>query len=916
MIFIIVSALRGTQQALLLFILPLLLDQLIVTATGITITCPDQCWDGKNCHLYICQPCPFSCPPQNYSGTSSNANGNTNAASNQSQNAYNDDDYDASNTKFPVELLPPQCKTINTETCAANSCLYKTDCNKPKCKFCFYCNSNTKSKSKSKSSTSQCQLQITFRDYTEQIFSKTTPTYFNRFKHSGKPYFHDGPPLFFHHDGDYKLDYFNSMHGHPLFTNQDLTNRMELAIGEGTFSNDDNLYNIHNDTTLQSNTTGTHLSSNENDDGYNLRQISNQIIIQESKQKMRQLDLHGSVIADLDQDGFLDLYISNGGNGGYIESDFKYQEAYDNLLFWGEPSTTMFDTHTGKPMTTFRGGRQAAIDANVNMRRGRGRFVYLLDVNHDGLLDLFVSQDRSISNYLSPGYLLINEGNRKWKKDENMQEYARTLMLTDANGDGFADEIVINRSFCFPQRNGPAIDPDYPNLGTFTDNVKSFCSTRPVGTTAIYKFNVELGKMQEISKPFINFWAMKEMQPLCCPHTSYDGSNDCNAIGMASADFDADDLADHILLYKYKMEFYFSSDRNNDMIEPSVGNPNAMGLKITFPNYCGAATALSVVDFDNDGKEEIFITCENAGTFLLYTRDDSLPFESPSYRSSWSLSNGCNDHKSLGDINNRFLASPSLSDLNELCNGAIDSKWRIVKKICLEYNQNKGKTIPAKTTGISIVDLNNDGFYDLAISSTFGYLRIFFNAPFESSSSNQHIAFDLSMETSYGIGNTLILHCLDTKSGKVIKQFREVSTYLHGTDRQTSRDSKIIFGLGQHLKPIKLIVRRPNKSLGSYVEEYSLSDWKSTDAIVTIQSSSPSPTPSCKGSESYTNNCGKKQPTSSSNSSPSLENKSSSPSRIDDVVGLFDSASASNFRETFILRYALLGITILYYLGL
>ncbi len=769
--------------------------------------CDDICWNGDNCALLQCQQCPFSCS----------------LIQNTTQNepilvTYDDDDDDDDddgeddnkyNPSLPAAALPEQCKTIFSKTCS-HKCIDEKECTKDFCSQCKFCENNASTISTNttawSSSQSSCSLQISFQDYTNSTLFTKTRHYFNRFRHSGKPYFHEAPPTFFHLNSDSTLDYFNSMHGHPLFNERELSRRLEIALSVPI-----------NDTDRDRGTV------------YSLRQIADHIIIEDDFDELLKLDLHGCIIVDLDSDGYLDIYITNGGNMGLI-NEKDHPETYDNIILWGEPSKTMIDSETGEPITLFRGGRKAALDANINMRKGRGRFVSLLDVNHDGLLDLFVAQDRRLSNDLVPGYLLINQGNRKWKKDASMQEYSRTLMVTDADGDGFANEIVLNRSFCYPQRNGPDVDPMFEDLGEFPSNVKQFCSTRPVGTTVIFQYNNQTKSMDEISKPFVNFGAEKYAQPTCCPHTSYDGSNDCNAISLESGDFDDDSLADHIFLYKYKMEFYFSSDQPEEGYSV-LGNPNYVGFKVEFPSYCGSAISLRVTDLDNDGHDEIFVICENAGIFLIYTRakSGSVSLSPSQYKTSWTLENGCNNNDSLGAINDRFLASPTRQDLDKLCNMPLIEDWASARKICNDYHRNGGQIRAAKTSGVSIVDIDNDGFSDVVVAHSFGYLRFFYNTPSSVSSSNRYISFDLSNAESNGIGVTLILYSTEEKiksedkEPKVVKQFRSITSYLHGTDRHSSKDAKITFGLGETLQPFKLEVRWPGKQI---VEVMDLTQWE------------------------------------------------------------------------------------------
>ena len=130
-----------------------------------------------------------------------------------------------------------------------------------------------------------------------------------------------------------------------------------------------------------------------------------------------------------------------------------------------------------------------------------GRFNYIFDANNDGLLDIFSSQDRAVGNIISPGVLLINQGNNKWKEEEGMKEFSRTMILTDADGDGLAQEFLIQRSYCYPARQGPGVDETKPELGPYQNDVKAFCHTRPVGTPVVYRYSSSTKAMEQISRP-------------------------------------------------------------------------------------------------------------------------------------------------------------------------------------------------------------------------------------------------------------------------------------------------------------------------------------------------------------------------------------------------------------------------------
>ena len=45
---------------------------------------------------------------------------------------------------------------------------------------------------------------------------------------------------------------------------------------------------------------------------------------------------------------------------------------------------------------------------------------------------------------------MLNQGSRKFVAEEVMMEYSRTALLHDADGDGYAEEFVLQRGACLP----------------------------------------------------------------------------------------------------------------------------------------------------------------------------------------------------------------------------------------------------------------------------------------------------------------------------------------------------------------------------------------------------------------------------------------------------------------------------------
>jgi len=644
-------------------------------------------------------------------------------------------------------------------------------CGKYECSSCQFCNKKA----------AICPL-ATFNDITHSMFSQD-PSFWYQPGHSGMPYGHETSPLFVDLNGDGYLDYFNGMHIHFMVNEDDtLDGRMEMAL---TLPTDNG--------TLTFESIGYRIICE--DDMAEFPSSPNPII-----------DLHGQNILDLDGDGIVDLYVAQGGSRGMPTQN---PPNHDSLLFFGELDT---NGHV-----IFRGGRSQAAKSGIHMRNGRGRFTYMFDVNGDGMIDIFASQSRRRDNQVRPGILLINQGDRTWKEDTSMMEYATTMILTDADGDGIANEVMISRGFCFPQRVGPGVDPEYPQFGEFSDEVKSFCSTRPVGTYAIYKFNPLTEQMEEISTPFYNVQPDNNLQPPCCPHGSFEGYNGCSAVSIASADFDNDHIADQVLLYHDKLIFYFSSDRPKGTLPI---DEKYQGLVLDIPEYCTKGQSVRVVDLNNDGNLEILVMCKTPGAFAIYTQQGGDA-------KHWSRREDCGGSDSMGDINQRSLAYPT--NLDEMFNDNVDCitfQYSHYKGVCDKFKRSGNESIRG-AMGLSLVDLNNDGFTDAVYSNHFGYLRFFYNKPSISNANNKFITFKLKGDginnNVYGIGSTLLLTIVHT-DGRQMTTLREISFHQHISDKKGYQDDRITFGLGMDYNPQSLVVIWPNGNL----QFRSLGQWRFT----------------------------------------------------------------------------------------
>lgn len=127
-------------------------------------------------------------------------------------------------------------------------------------------------------------------------------------------------------------------------------------------------------------------------------------------------DAHGGAVLDIDRDGLLDLYVAQGAVRGTDMTDQS-----ENGLFWGTPDGRLI------------GGRGASKEAGLACQGCRAYNVGLLDINHDGLLDvLSLNRERNDDNKI-PSRLWLNlpPSQRKFELVPEMSVFAVGAIMTD-----------------------------------------------------------------------------------------------------------------------------------------------------------------------------------------------------------------------------------------------------------------------------------------------------------------------------------------------------------------------------------------------------------------------------------------------------------------------------------------------------
>jgi hypothetical protein len=480
-------------------------------------------------------------------------------------------------------------------------------------------------------------------------------------------------------------------------------------------------------------------------------------------------DTHGTAILDLDRDGIIDMYIATGGGMGMASGPQK-----NAMVFWGERANNTDNFRLS-------GGREAAADCDLHNDDSRGRFTYFADFDDDGLLDLVFANEVRVDDENKFGYAMMNKGGRKFEKHLELREYISTMVLTDADGDGLAKELVIQRARCLPMDGAGDVA-----AATASAERLEFCETRPEGSTVVYSYNSASSKFEQISDEYTR---------------SIRGDRSA-ARSMQTGDFDGDAKADLLVLYPSAISFYLTSSRPAGSLP--VGPPT---FNLTWREEDCNARGLRVADFDLDGHEELLVMCARHGTHMLFERK----------RSKWTRRKGV-----LGDVSSKEIPPVNGRLLTSACTS--EDKPGYLKEHCDAVGRG-GKYPGMSTYGVSVADFDNDGFPDITLTHDVGSLMLLRNdwASAGYAAGNRFLRIRLIGKESnvYGVGATVLL--LATKMGSnqndTVVLLREMSSASHDTDWWGSRDNRITFGLGKAGTPRRLTINWPGKSRKKQVIE-------------------------------------------------------------------------------------------------
>ncbi len=472
----------------------------------------------------------------------------------------------------------------------------------------------------------------------------------------------------------------------------------------------------------------------------------------------------GVAVIDYNNDGLMDVFFTNGAKLPELE---KTSPAYYNCLLRNNGDGTFTDV-------TARAGLTGA---------GLGYCfgVAVADYDNDGHQDLFICNAGRNALYHSNGdgtFTDVTAGSGLEHKPENVLSVGAAWF--DYNNDGLLDLIVTNYTTWTPQ-----IDKQ-----CFKDATREeYCSPTIYKSIAsrLYR-NLGHGRFEDVTE------------------SSAIGKALGKGMGISIADFTGDGLMDIFIANDTEPNFLFVNQGNGTFKESGL----EYGVAYNEEGFSVSGMGSDAKDFDNDGWVDIIYNDLAGQVFAILKNEGGRSFS----EATWSTKLGPLTRKLSGwsmgfiDYNNDgwkdvYSANGDVDDLSESSRQHDTMFENEGGKSFIDVTEKMGPDFAfvGYQRGSAFVDLNNDGFMDLVVTSLGEKPRILMNNALVK---NHWIMFDLRGYKSNrdGIGATIKV---TTGSGRML--YNHVTT---SVGFMSSSDRRAHFGLGDETKIDHVEIRWPS----------------------------------------------------------------------------------------------------------
>jgi enediyne biosynthesis protein E4 len=497
----------------------------------------------------------------------------------------------------------------------------------------------------------------------------------------------------------------------------------------------------------------------------------------------------GVAVIDYNNDGLMDLFFTNGAKLPEVE---KTSPAYYNCLLRNNGDGTFEDVTDKAGLTGSSLGFCFGVAA--------------ADYDNDGRQDMFVCNAGRNTLYHNNGdgtFSDVTAGSGLEHKPENVLSVGAAWF--DYDNDGLLDLIVTNYTTWTPQTDKRCRKDEMR---------EEYCSPTVYKNIAsrLYR-NLGHGRFEDVTE------------------TSGIGKSLGKGMGISIADFTGNGLQDIFIANDTEPNFLFLNQGNGTFKECGLD----YGVAYNEEGQSVSSMGSDAKDFDNDGWVDILYNDLAGQIFSVLKNDGGKTFSD----ATWSTR--------LGPLSRNFSGwSIGFIDYNNdgwkdiySANGDVDDLADSSKQHDTLFENKDGKTfidvteemgpdfaIPGYQRGSAFVDLNNDGFMDLVVTSLGQKPRILMN---NATVKNHWIMFDLRGHRSNrdGIGATIKV---TTGSGRML--YNHVTT---SVGFMSSSDRRVHFGLGAETGVDHVEIRWPS----GIVQRL---EHPAVDCIMKVEESSGNPT--------------------------------------------------------------------------
>ena len=462
----------------------------------------------------------------------------------------------------------------------------------------------------------------------------------------------------------------------------------------------------------------------------------------------------GVAVFDYDNDGFLDIFFTNGAAVSSLE---KTDSSYSNRLFHNNGDGTFTDV-------TAKAGI-AGIGYSMGAAAG--------DYDNDGFVDLYITGVNRNQLFHNNGDGTFTDVTAKAGVTGIVPKLGKLWSVTagwfDYNNDGKLDLLVVNY-----------LNYDVKTAASCNvQGIPTYCSPNDFqGTPNILYRNNGDGTFTDVSVP------------------SHIAQYVGKGMGVAFADYDNDGYPDIFISNDTFPNFLLHNNHDGTFTDVAM----AAGVAYNENGKTVAGMGTDFRDLDNDGKPDIFHTAMFGDTFPLYKNTGNGQFEDVTSASgltpltsrltAWGTGSFDFDNDGYRDL---FTANAAILDnsleVEHRPYLIANSLFRNRGNLTFENLSSKAGasfSIPAAHRGAAFGDFNNDGKIDVVVNVLNGPPELFMN---RSANHNHWIILKLVgvADNRDGLGTQVKI---TTAHGTQYNQATTAVSY------NSSSDKRVHFGLG------------------------------------------------------------------------------------------------------------------------